>query len=57
MLARTLAALVLAATLAAAPGVAEAGPIRQELQHIKQRIKLDIRSAKCLLRTGPCTFF
>jgi hypothetical protein len=56
MLARTLAALVLAATLATVPGVAEAGPIRDELQNIKQRVKLDIRAAKCLLKRGPCGF-
>jgi hypothetical protein len=57
MLARTLAALILAATLVATPGIAEAGAVRDKLHEIKQRIKLDVKDIKCLLKKGPCTFF
>jgi hypothetical protein len=64
MLARTLTALALATTLAAAPGTAEAGHIKQikeKLQEIKQEIKqkmqIDAHDIKCLLKKGPCTFF
>ena len=57
MTARTLAALILVAALVTTPGIAEAGAIRDKLHEIKQRIRIDVNDAKCLLKTGPCTFF
>lgn len=52
----SLAALVLAATIIAAPAIAEAGAVREKLQEIKQRNKLDVKDIKCLLKKGPCGF-
>ena len=57
MIARTLAALILVATLTTTPGIAEAGALRDKLHDIKQRIKLDVKDIKCVLKKGPCGFF
>jgi len=35
---------------------AEAGRLRDKLDNVKQRIKLDIRAFKCVLNKGPCGF-
>ena len=56
MFTRTLAALILASILispVSAP--AEAG-LRDKLDTVKQKIKLDIRAFKCVLKKGPCGF-
>jgi len=57
MFARTVSAIILASVLIApisAP--AEAGRLRDKLDDVKQRIKLDIRAFKCVLNKGPCGF-
>jgi hypothetical protein len=57
MFTRTLAALILASVLLAPVSApAEAGRLRDKLDDIKQRIKLDIRAFKCVLSKGPCGF-
>ena len=57
MFTRTLAALVLASVLIAPVSPpAEAGRLRDKLDNVKQRIKLDIRAFKCVLSKGPCGF-
>jgi hypothetical protein len=35
---------------------AEAGRLRDALETIKIKVKLDIRAAKCVLSKGPCGF-
>jgi hypothetical protein len=57
MFTRTLAALILACVLIAPVSApAEAGRLRDTLENVKQRIKLDIRAFKCVLNKGPCGF-
>jgi hypothetical protein len=47
MIARTLSAFILIATLVATPGIAEAGAVKDKLQGIKQSIKLDVKDNAC----------
>lgn len=57
MFARTFAAIILASVLIAPVSApAEAGRLRDKLDNVKQRIKLDIRAFKCVLSKGPCGF-
>ena len=57
MFTRTLATVILASVLIAPVSApAEAGRLRDALETIKIKVKLDIRAAKCVLSKGPCGF-